>query len=443
MTDHESRQLLSAITSSFRKHLDSGPQAHDSSSSRPHSFFKGSSDTKSPSSSEHLSSSDSVDSHLNDVLSSPLFSLKPSMISGISSQTIESAKDGVAMKQHNFDPMDWFDEQVALGTATLETAERCLSMNCRRPPGRSSRESSLIMKNSQAGSRVLSWLWASRPGTLQDIGRNVKFSSLLINHLVAENRSDVVWKWIQITRTHPASTELGLRGLFLMALVKAESRFGSGPDAAVKHYLRAFYHILDVVGIEVDMPLSKSHRLNIRPNVRSTQYLKSSGILLRLLFQKPRFHTSTDLFQQFVETLPYWDKHSIVNRARLLLYGHYKPNPSAALKLFRTADMHQSGTLSSSYNSSNDILWNTDALTFGVDTAQALLEQGRYGQATWLVGFLQRNFPDKFELLNDPQRASRVQKFLDCPESFHREAGRVADLFRKLSFEDSPFSQYS
>lgn len=438
LTSRESDHILSAITTSFRKQLVSEPRA-DNLLSELHPVFDDSSNRKSKSSSapspseieqlnSQVSSSALVDRHLNAVLASPLFSLRPRVASGASGQNARSMKDRVAEDQRITDPLTWFEEHVALGTATPEMARRCLEILSKTQWRRSRQENIIMMKESRAGSRVLNWLWSSGLDKLQAMTGDPILSRLLICHLVAEGRSHVVWKLLQVHDRHPSVPELRKRGSLLSCLVRAESLFGSGADAAVQHFLRAVHHIQGMVHIEsnIDASFSKEPRdKKIKPGLESAHaFLAGSGILLFRAFRTTPFYVSTDLFRQFVWTLPLWDLNPVSNRARLLLYNHQNPDPLAALTFFCKAASHGVHLVS------------TYALPFGLDTAQALLKRKRYAEAAWLMGFLQQSFPDKLDLHTDQQQAGCLRKFLDRPDRFYREAAGVVAFFRKQSEGD-------
>ncbi|KAI9791757.1 MAG: Saccharopine dehydrogenase [Peltula sp. TS41687] len=422
MTAREPDQTLSTITSSLKKMPVSRPCANDDLLHALPDY---------PEDEDHLSGTRQaapalVDCHLHAILTSPLFSPRSTTdTSDTLDLKIQRYKGALGIDQHFIPyPVMRFERQVALGTATPESAKLCLGMVLQ---ARSLREKVIAMKMSRAGSAVIQWLWTSGLDTLEVLAKDEGFTTLLINHLVAEGRSDAVWKWIQIHTKPPSLAELRLRSGLLRLLIVAEARVGSGSDAAIEHFLTALHQLLKVHNVDFDeIDISSfAVRGKMKPSMEAAYiFLKPSGYSLRKALQTGLIQPQADLFHLFVRSLRFWNPSAEINRARLLLYNNHEPNPKAALAFFRAIALKELFSKPIAH------------LRFGLDTAQSLLERKQYKDAAWLLAYLQRIWPDELELTDDQRRAGCLERFLKDPQKYHQRATALVAFFRELVWKD-------
>ncbi|KAI9831868.1 MAG: hypothetical protein M1826_002900 [Phylliscum demangeonii] len=394
LSRRESEQLLLSLTSIFRRHLEGGPVKATPSTAhgrRRASFGRapgkepGSEQTSAVTSTEdsrpaHDLSFVSFDRHLKAVLKSPLFSMKPdpdyvarTAVSRSTSGTEEPASQVVG------DPVVWFRHRVAMGTATLRTAERCLAMLVHGPSAVDC-DVSRRLKSAGAGSEVLHWL-QSRPGKLDDEILKVErdFRHLLTTALVCEGHQKVVLRWV--VAPERAWSGLYLRGLLLRDLLILENRFGGGANAAADHFLRA---------LDYSLASGADHvRDDTRPRERASTLFERAGKFLVRKCSTPAFDLSPDRYEHLLRTVPSWSQNPQFTRARLLLVHYREPDPSAALQLLRdiVRDIRQSRfpTLSS-----NVAFGKTSALIqLALNTVPLLLERDALADAAWVLACLQ------------------------------------------------------
>lgn len=209
LSAQESRQLLSMLKVSFRRHLDadhppspSDDARHPSSESAPSTQCRNDLSglaVKQPSPPAAL-----ADQHFRALLSHPLMALKP-MDRGEKSpvRTARGRYDVKGLGPEAHDPMAWFDEQTALGTASQELAGICLAVHARAAKNQAGSSVVEEMRRSRAGTRVVRWLWSSSRMQSIDVIHDRRFIRELVPFLVVEGRDDVIWEWLRTSNDHP------------------------------------------------------------------------------------------------------------------------------------------------------------------------------------------------------------------------------------------------
>lgn len=400
LTPRESQQLLSLLTSSFRKQLN-----------REHRSFRADDDIKirrkpvgnshgkstrarSPSISPPTattSSSWSTDHHLQSILKNPLFSAglkdpRPSLLiqSPIYHGDIEEGQSA------SFDPMAWFEGTVASGSATITKAKYSLETLCKILT--SSPETSVKheMAKSGAGSKVQSWLWSSGLEESLEFLRDNGFTAVLTRYLVAERRHEVVWKWMHRLRDLECkrSTEeskglppapIQSAGGLLLHLVKAESTHGDGVRAAVGHFLH-------IAGRERLEKMEAQQGSMMREHARlASKFLGPTGrYLTHVLTENPRAaKLDVEFFERFTKSTLMWSSESLY-QAKLQLHHPGKPSAEAALRYLKHISTKVSFTPSARKRK--------DIVHLFLDSASLLLQQDRYDDGALVMEFIRRNY---------------------------------------------------
>jgi hypothetical protein len=114
LSPRESQQLLTLLTTSFRAHLD---REHPTPENRRVQQPAGTNGQRSPSPTNFTTSYASTSRHIDSILTNPLFVVKPRR------RASEPAAVDVMRN-----PMRWFIEEIATGTATLPKAAMCLDI---------------------------------------------------------------------------------------------------------------------------------------------------------------------------------------------------------------------------------------------------------------------------------------------------------------------------
>src|SRR5579862_5442000 len=244
----ESQQLLSLLTASFRRHLNSeypsfrADETHNQFTDGP---------GRNGARGGMLMSSVAAHRHFGSILTSPLFTKRRRGSSpgrpgeGIRKCSLEDVRRIVD------DPMGIFEENVALGTATIDMATFCLTTRLREILACRALSAREGMRESGAGTKVLKWMWSSGLSASNDFLADERFVNALIPFLVVEGHSDVAWFWMKRsvaanrgpdTTSTPGYLQHGAtreKRYLLLKLVEAELNCGGGIDPAVETLQRA------------------------------------------------------------------------------------------------------------------------------------------------------------------------------------------------------------
>jgi hypothetical protein len=301
-TPRQSQQLLTALTSSFRRQLDHAYPAP--SSSNPNS-------DRQPLNTD--SSVHATDQHLHAILDNPLFRIVPQKTKSTprdhaTPATINEPKQAVQ------DPMVLFDQAVASGSATPSFITDCLKSQLLLARSFGEHGVRDAMKITRAGSKVVEWFWASDGASRQTLLQTRASTGSLTKFMVAEDLQDTVMEWMKML----VSGNLGgLNGQMpedrarmsfnhlLQDLIDAEIRYGAGLGSAIKYYLRACHLHFSSVESQGDLKVAKS------------MLLASGAQLARTLMdQKPSSdQIPVHTFEEFAETI------STLSSSRSLLFS--------------------------------------------------------------------------------------------------------------------------
>ncbi|KAL2854831.1 hypothetical protein BJY01DRAFT_25106 [Aspergillus pseudoustus] len=245
-TPRQSQQLLNSLTSSFRRELDrQHPTSADSNAPNTESSIE-----EHPHSSAHA-----TDKHLRTILENPLFRVAPP-------RPVASPRSFLNIENSRWakEPMVVLDELVAAGSATPGAIAHCLSWQMLLVSTHKGEGFVEALRGSRAGSRVVSWWYASNPVHRAGIFPAESFpgsesrtgsGKLLVDltkFMVAEGLHDTLFDWLRMLKNrnlgnnkrkltpvfaHKAITTL--LGNFL----KAETVCGGGHNSAIQHYLKA------------------------------------------------------------------------------------------------------------------------------------------------------------------------------------------------------------
>lgn len=245
-TPRQSQQLLNSLTSSFRRELDrQHPTSADSN------VPNGESSTE-----EHPhSSAHATDKHLRTILENPLFRVAPP-------RPVASPRSFLNIENSRWakEPMVVLDELVASGSATPGAIAHCLSWQMLLASTHKGEGFVEALRESRAGSRVVSWWHASNPVHRAGIFPAESFAGsesrtdlgkLLIDltkFMVAEGLHDTIFDWLRMLKNRNlGNNKRKLTSVFahkaittlLGNFLKAETVCGGGHDSAIQHYLKA------------------------------------------------------------------------------------------------------------------------------------------------------------------------------------------------------------
>ncbi|KFY64098.1 hypothetical protein V496_03462 [Pseudogymnoascus sp. VKM F-4515 (FW-2607)] len=365
LTPNESKQLLKALTTSFRRQL---AEEHDIRTLNPTQNGSASTATTPSSSSPKKRPArpnvTSTDRHLHDVLSNPLLSFQP-----------PSTRTGPR------DPMDVFDEACARGIMDIARARACLHSK-RVSLGESLEEQPAGMETSGAGSKVLQWLlstgaesnssWVQQNGT----GFAWAWKDIIFDFLVLEGKQEALWELFegyaaqkvsntreilfQLSRSlaHHISTDAGLESVVRAneILIKAETPFNAR--------IRILYPAISL--------LVNHTKVNTPENVQR----------------------SPELFNRFLSIVQTFPKRSAISKPELFvpqLHLCHPTNPDARHALRYLKNLNEAPP--------EDLLQATKVLSnslssLALDTAKQLIANEQFDDARWVLGFVQKAYPE-------------------------------------------------
>lgn len=333
----ESDRLLTALTSSFRKHLDEVHPGLSHDEGRRSSVNSGSG-----SSTRHgaHSSAALADSHMASLLTNPLLvkSVKPATLPKANLDAASAAtelKDGAK-------PFDLLESYHAKGFATIEVALVCMQHFRRSIKDLAYEAQVAKVQEVEAGKRVLSWLWTSETLQSQAYVDNVNMQDGLVWLVMMEGHEDFLWQWLESDLELPQPTAFKVtskshpgyiwksRIIYAMVMTKLGSphRGVRSADAALEVYFRAVqrFQYKKAAGVNEQMVSTSRARAAL-----SKALTYGSGVHY--------VNTSPHLYDKFAKTYVihdsslshYTQKHAIENFHRAQLDLWHPTRPSANL----------------------------------------------------------------------------------------------------------------
>jgi hypothetical protein len=203
----ESNRLLTALTSSFRKHLD---EVHPS---KPHDDGKRpTADVASQNTDRHCIHSSAVlaEKHIASLLTNPLLVKNAKPVQEVKPDV--NAQKAAIELENGANPFDLLKSYHAKGRATIEVAV-CVMRHFRLSiKGLSYEDQIQRVQSEQAGSRVLSWLWNSKTMHSKAYVDNNQMQDGLVWLLMFEGHEEALWQWLNSGLELPQPTKLVVKG---------------------------------------------------------------------------------------------------------------------------------------------------------------------------------------------------------------------------------------
>ncbi|KAL8862000.1 MAG: hypothetical protein Q9178_001455 [Gyalolechia marmorata] len=351
----ESQQLLTRLNDSFNRNLDRQyPQGLGDSDHSP-------------------------DHHIKSLLKSPLFAKqRPYHVS--STRAIEATQD-VPVRDLMFaveEPAEYLKQQVAAGTANIDTAKLALDSQMKKILVSASLDPKECMKVAEIGSLVVSWLWSSGQYERMDFIKDRTFIFRLMPFLVVEGQYKPVWEWLQRScKQNIPTKEARLSyhrdiGVMLKALLRSEVTYGQGLES----------------GIQMFVTYNKSMRLSSHlSNVVAQKISAAAGAYLMWEFASQG--ASANLGDRAIDDLElsidHWaTRHMVAPYQALIDLSHPRaPNASRALKWISVTEASD-GHVAKGNRLSN--------VRIGLKTVEVLLAQGSTKEAARVMKVLQTLF---------------------------------------------------
>ncbi|KAF2210646.1 hypothetical protein CERZMDRAFT_85961 [Cercospora zeae-maydis SCOH1-5] len=196
LTTPESKRLLNAITSSFRRQLDAAhpPTVADVTEERP----ERSNGHPNVCHNGMHSAAALTHKHITSVLTHPL------MVNG--GKGFDTAKVQLQRKPRK-DPIALLEEYHRKGVATIRIAELCLDHVKKAYDTAPDARKPILLDGIQPGRRVLLWLLRSNLNQSESFADNGRFLDTLVFFLLHERREENIWQLIKLDGKAPDSLE--------------------------------------------------------------------------------------------------------------------------------------------------------------------------------------------------------------------------------------------
>ncbi|KAK5137482.1 hypothetical protein LTR08_008460 [Meristemomyces frigidus] len=407
LSQKESYRLLTALTGSFRQHLD---EVHPPNATADTTQKSGNGGVSRTSTHAMHSSANLADKHLASVLMNPL------LAKGRVKQADQDFANAQVELQKNpaKDPVSLLEEYHKRGAATIPIARLCLEVFQKSLSGLSEEAKRKAIKETEPGRRVLLWLWMSEQYKQAALVDDEKLVGALVSLLVLEGREEIIWQWLSLDQAicegeHNRQGDkreyyrYRWKGRFLEQLVATKLEPASkSADAAIETYLKA-------CAMKASAPPG-SH-MHFFP-------LVLANILLRKAFEKGRqdYHlTDPRRYEQLIEVQALAEDSHGPSRSQAHLWLVHPTAPRAQPMLEILQDLFDERTtrgrcFAAAVRGNESRTSYFSALIY---TVALLHQEGRQAEALWLESRGREHFP---HLWNPHAHAlAKSRSFLDNP----------------------------
>ncbi|KFY00352.1 hypothetical protein V490_01399 [Pseudogymnoascus sp. VKM F-3557] len=362
LTPNESRQLLNAVTASFRRQL-----AEEHGIPLPNRVHTGpasagpTTSSSSPKKAPARPNLNPTDRHLHDVLNNPLLSFQPP-----------------PKRTGQRDPMDVFDEACARGFMDIARARACLHAK-RLSLGKSPEEQRAGMKTSGAGSKVLQWLLStgaeSDSSWLQQVGPGLGKIKMdvFVEFLVLEGKQEALWELFE----RYAGPQIHDRQALLYQLNRSLTN-NISTNAGLESVVRA-----NEILARAETPFQTAIQI---------LYPAIAVMVNHIKYDAPE-NIQPDLYDRFlgiVHTVPY---RSVVSnqdffQPELYLRHPTHPDTKPALRYLESLEVAPERLKLAIHGHAKSVA------SLALDTTKQLIADKQFSDANWVLKFVQMAFPE-------------------------------------------------
>ncbi|KAF7590556.1 hypothetical protein BBP40_002645 [Aspergillus hancockii] len=291
-----------------------------------------------------------------------------------------------------------FDELVASGSVTLPSLRNCLKSQVLLASRHTGSGFVKAMKDSRAGSKVVSWWFASDSAARQMLFKSRAATTTLVKFLVAEGLQAVVLGWLRMLAEQDIGGHNGqlpehiaqqVFSHLLIDLLAAETQYGQGVSSAMRYYLQT----------------CKTHmfRENEVFNLSwKPMFLPGGAHLGECLMQSSR-SSSKELdgpaFNEYMKVLSTLSPKSGLFAA-VPLYHPTHPDPQPFLEFVDTLPPGR-------VDASTDMKRET-FMRAGFDALRLLADQNKRRDALYLARLLQQHLPEKTDSRSASKTSNRA-----------------------------------
>ncbi|CAK3816535.1 Hypothetical predicted protein [Lecanosticta acicola] len=437
----ESQRLLTALTSSFRKHLDAAHPQHLPDDTDRTKASSSSGSVSNISSSGMRSSGSYADQHLASVLTNPL------MVKGGKPLDFASAKIELAKNRHKH-PVDILEEYHTKGAATLDIAQLCLRTAADDIAHLTIEQKRARLLEHQPGRRVFRWLVESRLLESDVFADYFDLIDQVTYCLLHEGQERTVWTWynqdITTSKEHEkAKSRSNLRrmhhfdrwrGRLLHAVVEWKlGRFDhDGKTLDTQHV----HDALDAFFMACDIRIPRA-----RDGSRHHYWLPlaPAALVLHTELSRP-FATSSaqrgDLdirrYERFASLVSMWSQGMFceIEKATLDLVHPARPSSTkaynVATQLFSDPPSPRAKAFLPRIQTALEASSERHGWWFFfVRTVSLLRSEGKISEAAWLTAEMQRRFPKQWRFVEEnvepdltaKTRTEETSRASDVPKS--------------------------
>jgi hypothetical protein len=370
-TPRESAQLLNALTSSFRRQLD---REYPSSSSSANNDETGD---------NPLSSVHATDKHLRTILENPLFRVTPS---NAASPGHQSGLGPLQEQKLATEPMTVFDELVASGSVNKTALFNCLRAQLVLASAHTGDGVVDAMKKSKAGSKIVSWWYASDSENRKMLFTIRSSTVTLLKFMVAEGLQKTAMAWLAMLlnrdlggadgRISEAMAQTVARN-FLLDLLKAEIQYGEGLVSAMRYYLEASR-----------LPISTDYELGL-VQYKKALLMPAAGFLCRAAMEGEQSQLKQmplEMYDEYVRIIASWSLKSLL-LACVPLFHPTRPDATRFVQFTERISRVRLTTWPKT-KKENFVLYAITAI-------RILVDQQKFAEASYLARFIQENLPEK------------------------------------------------
>lgn len=283
--------------------------------------------------------------------------------------------------------MDVFDEACARGLMDIARARACLHGK-RVSLGETPEEQQAAMKGSGAGSKVFQWLLSTGAENdaswLQPNGRGpgrIK-NDIIFDFLVLEGKQEALW---ELFERYAALKVHDGQDLLLFQLNRSLAQ-NISVDAGLESIVRA-------------------NEILLKAEVTLADRLKivNPAISFLLSYLKNNTSESPELFDRFLGTVRALPSRRAISKSNLFLpqlYLHHPTNPDARPALRYLESLNEASPehlLQATKVHSNSLS------SLALDTAKQLIANEQFDEGRWVLGFVQKAYPELNQGDSQPQ----------------------------------------
>ncbi|KAF2813715.1 uncharacterized protein BDZ99DRAFT_223543 [Mytilinidion resinicola] len=385
LTPRESQQLLSLLTSSFRRHLDrehpGAPEASAAQSSRRRKSISktAAQDTALKSASSHVPISRLFES----VLANPLLAHKPSRQ--------DSHPAISALQAFSKNPSQWFRDSVADGSASIYTA--FLYADAMRKTSNATATNGIASSN-KAGTEIAQWLWASGLETTPAFIENHAFHTNLAALLIQERNERPLWRWLGPDMQRalenagiPPAQIARFRSRLLKSVVLCKLNGTGGLEDAISAHLHAC-----------------SLEKNTSRPVKYSEFFTSGASIVSHITANSR-GISVASYDAFFGSIHKWCSGAEGFKALLLLQHPSTPDLNPALQYLRK--------MAPTFTYPKHPQMRYFLVNLSLALARGLLAEDRFADGLWVLDFLKEKFPKEVGWKPSPAHSATEEHNLD------------------------------